>query len=143
MQLERDMDASASTLTFQDRQKSRKGPRTGPEDLAEARKVIATYCAVVWSFFGELCDHYVECLTVLGALMSDRAYTRRSLFTKNYCGQIVHAMIDDARGYFSVEVSPLRLQEKGSASYPKSHMGSVCEAVFNQVELNRKNFPKQ
>ena len=52
-------------------------------------------------------------------------------------------MIDDARGYFSVEVSPLRLQEKGSASYPKSHMGSVCEAVFNQVELNRKNFPRQ
>ena len=42
-----------------------------------------------------------------------------------------------------MEVSPLRLQEKGSASYPKSHMGSVYEAVFNQVELNRKNFPRQ
>ena len=52
-------------------------------------------------------------------------------------------MIDDARGYFSVEVSPLKLQEKGCASYPKSHMGSVCEAVFNHVELNRKNFPRQ
>ena len=86
MQLERDMDASASTLTFQDRQKSQKGPRTGPEDLAEIRKVVATYCAVVWYFLGELCGHYVECLTVLGALMSERAYTRRSLFTKNYCG---------------------------------------------------------
>ena len=49
MQLERNMDASASTLTFQDRQKVEKGQGLGPKTWRKLKKLlqhIAQWCGL-------------------------------------------------------------------------------------------------
>ena len=138
---EQDIEEVKGNITLQERQKMKRAPRGPAINRDQIIKMEATYCAMVWSWCGDFCPHYMENMKLLQIIKSRQSQTRQECFTPYYCRKLIHAIIDDSRFFFSQEMSPNDFRNK--VQLPVSYMGNWLHKVMTQNSLHIPDLPSE
>ena len=138
-----DMEQVRGTITLQDRQRMKRAPRAPPTNRDQLIRMVATYCALLWAFFADYCQHYSEGKKLLVVLKSERSEAKDENYTAMYCKQVVHALIEDSREYFANGMLPEAFERGGRLQYPQSGIGIWLPEVMYQKPLLSPDFPQE
>jgi hypothetical protein len=64
---------------------------------------IGSYCALLWSIFGEQCDYYRKLLKIYKILDREECFTIRDAYTKEICARIMWAIVDNGCSFFQAQ----------------------------------------
>ena len=125
----------------------KRDPRPPPDTYHDLKAVIGTFCALLWTFFGDRCEYFNKCFELYNCLDSDTVSEKWHFFTPLLCRQIVWAILDDGREYFSQTMLPNKFEVSPSAAafirYPISSLEELIRPIRNQAPIIRANFPSQ
>jgi hypothetical protein len=140
-QKEKAKAASATNRSFAESMELSKGdPVTPPDTYNELCKMANTWCALLFSVFGE---HGSLCNKTLGlcdTLATESVALKEGSFTASLCRQITWAKIDDARQVFHQRMHEDELLLR-VPNFPISHLDDIATNVRNVEEFNRATFP--
>lgn len=118
-------------------------PTVCPEDYHSLAKCLGTYCALLHTLFGSRCRFYIDCRGLLNVLLSNRVSEKPHAFTPLFCRQLVWAIIEEGRAYFSQQ---LTLEDfvglhPDNIEYPECTLAELQPHVRNQSPIFRSSFP--
>jgi hypothetical protein len=118
-------------------------PTIYPDDFNELHLCIGTYCALLHTLFGERCVFYKHCYKLWMTMQSEIVYDHRYLFTATFCRQILWAIIEYGRAYFSQRLSldDFIGVHPDDISYPRSNLIELEPFIRTQTQLVRASFP--
>ena len=137
---------SMASLSFSDAEKTiERDTATCPEDYNELLRCLGTFCALLHSLFGSRCSFFNQCAKLLRTLDSEYVYDRRRFFTPLFCRQLVWAMVEEGREYFSHRMSPTDFEgvHPDDVEYPETNIIELLPHIRNQTPLVRSSFPAQ
>ena len=135
-QLEFDEEATAANRTLDGRKKlGSVGPRWPTGDFEKLQRNVATFCALLWTLFGEKSDYFLKCLGLLQILESDPVESNDHQFTPLLCRQITWAIIQDSRAFFSRTATPDMFAPGRSYRHPVSLLESIFDKVHFQENI--------
>ena len=137
---------SKSSISFSDAEKTiERDSATCPDDYNELLRCLGTFCALLHTLFGSRCGFFVHCTRLLHSLDSEYVYDRRRFFTATFCRQLVWAMVEEGREYFSHRLSPSDFEgvHPDDIEYPESNVLELLPHIRNQTPLFRSSFPLQ
>ncbi len=116
-----------------------------PEDYHSLTKCIGTYCALLHTLFGSRCKFYEHCMSILKVMTSKRVAERQQAFTPLFCRQVVWAIIEDGRAYFSMQltVNDFIRQHPDDTKYPESTIIEIKQNICTQSPIFCSSFPHQ
>ena len=117
-----------------------------PEDYNELMMNLATFCALLWSLFGEKCDYYIKCLALYRAMEDTPVFVMRRNFSPLLCRQMTWAIIEDGRRYFSRILTKRHFEtstQSGAIVFPKSLLDDINQAAVYLTPINRPSFPSE
>ncbi|KAL3772726.1 hypothetical protein ACHAWU_004971 [Discostella pseudostelligera] len=114
-----------------------------PEDYNELLRCLGTYCALLHTLFGPRCAFYKHCFILWETMESEYVYERRRFFSPVLCRQIVWAIIEEGRAYFSQRMSPDDFigVNHYDIVYPKSGLIKLDDFIRQQSPIVRSSFP--
>jgi hypothetical protein len=77
----------------------RRDPRAPASNYFELKLNITTYCALLYTLFGDKCRYYVALMRIRTCLDSPGVYNIRQAYTLDICYRISWAIIDDGRDF--------------------------------------------
>jgi hypothetical protein len=78
--------AMAHTAQFNEvRRRQKMPPSLPPDNYFELHLSINTFCALIWTLFGDECDYYKGLLEVCKNLVQQKVHIIRDSFTANVC----------------------------------------------------------
>ena len=100
--------ASKNNLSLADAEKLTQPlePTVCPETYDELHRCLGTFCALLHTLFGSRCMFLKQCFVLLRTMESDRVSDRRENFTPLFCRQVIWAILEDGRDYFSSQLTP-------------------------------------
>ncbi len=116
------------------------------EDYNELMMNLATFCALLWSLFGEKCDYYIKCLALYRAMEDTPVFVMRRNFSPLLCRQITWAIIEDGCRYFSRILTKRHFDAStggGAIVFPKSLLDDINQAAVYHTPINRPSFPSE
>jgi len=119
-----------------------KTPNPAP-DYMQLKLNIGTFCALLWSLFGDHCDYYKELVKLHHILDREECFTIRDAYTKEICARITWAIIDDGRSFFGRNPVSTDFTPGIQFQFSVSCLGSITDAVRNAQPVQRATFPKQ
>lgn len=116
-----------------------------PEDYNSLTKCIGTYCALLHTLFGSKCQFWIHCMALLGVLNSDVVSEKQHAFTPLFCRQVIWAIVEDGRAYFSKQltVDDFLGVHPDDIAYPESTLVELKPHLRNQSPIHRSTFPPQ
>ena len=139
--------ASKSNLSLGDAKKMYKSsePTACPEDYNALTKCLGTYCALVHTLFGSRCVFFKHCRDLLLVMNSDRVTERQHAFTPVFCRQVIWAIVEDGRAYFSQQMTAEDFVgvHPDDIEYPESTLDELKPHLRNQSPIFRSSFPPQ
>lgn len=115
-----------------------------PDDYNELLRCVGTYCALLFTLFGEKCQFYKHCFALYTTMNSDLVYEQRhTFFTVLYCRQIVWAVLAESRVYFSrrLSIDDFAVNHPDDVVYPRSQLMSIVPLVRDGTPIIRASFP--
>ena len=89
---------TAHTAQFNEvRRRQKTQPSPPPDTYHEMRYSINTFCALLWTLFGEECDYYKGMLEIAETLDLLEVHIIRDSFTADICRRITWAILTDGR----------------------------------------------
>ncbi len=76
-----------------------KTPSSAPNYM-QLKLNIGTFCALLWTQFGDNCDYYKELVKLHRIQDKEECFTIRDAYTKEICARITWAIIDYQRSFF-------------------------------------------
>lgn len=133
------------TLAEEERLGKDSSTKLCPEDYNELLRCLGTYCALLHTLFGHRCAFYKQCLQLWETMEPDFVYERRHFFSPLYCRQLVWAIIEEGRAYFSKRLSPDNFVgiDPYDIRYPRSTLSELCGMVRHQTPIIRSSFPDE
>ena len=136
-------DATKGNATYVDvvKQGKNKEVCTTAHDYMELRSNIATFCALLFTLFGDRCDLYRSMLEILQILSHPFCGQNKLAYTPEVCRRITWAIIVDTRSFFNDIkladdfLSGQRLQ------MPVSTLDGDYMAIKHGIKIERHNFP--
>ena len=119
------------------------GPRWPASTFEKLRRNIATLCAQLVVLFGPKCDFFQKCFQLLEILEKDPVETNEHLFTPLLCRQIIWAILQDSRAFFSQIATPDSFAPGKTYKHPISLLDSIFDRVYYQEDIARPDFPRQ
>jgi hypothetical protein len=118
-------------------------PKLCPEDYNKFLRCVGTYCALLHTFFGKKCPYFKHCYQLWEPMDSDFVYERRLFFTPLYCRQLVWAIIEEGRAYFSSRMSPNDFMnvDPYNIVYPRRSLVDLIGYVRHQTPIICSLFP--
>ena len=116
---------------------------TCPESYDELLRCLGTYCALLHTLFGKRCMFFQHCFLLWEAMNSDYVLERRSHFTALFCRQVVWAIVEEGRAYFSKRMSPDDFAGVNpyDLKFPRSSLHTLEDFVRQQTPILRGSFP--
>ena len=116
---------------------------TCPEDYNELLRCLGTYCALLHTLFGPRCMFFRHAYMLWETMNSDYVLERRHHFTPLFCRQIVWAIVEEGRAYFSSRMSPDDFTGKHpyDIKYPVSNLHKLDDFIRQQTPIIRGSFP--
>ena len=120
-------------------------PRPPPECYNDLKAAIGTFCALLWTLFGEYGQYFTKCFELYTCLDSDNTAENAHLFKPLLCRQLLWAILDDGREYFSQALLPnsFIIAPGAVVKYPVSSLEELIQPIKNQSPVVKGNFPKQ
>ena len=114
-----------------------------PDDFNELHRCVGTYCALLHTLFGERCAFYKHCYLIWNTMQSDLVYEHRNKFTALFCRNIIWAIVDDGRHYFSQRMTLDDFAGKypEDVTYPRSNLIEIEPNVRRGIPIVRFSFP--
>lgn len=114
-----------------------------PEDYNELLRCLGSYCALLHALFGDRCAFFKQCFRLWQTMDSEHVYDRRRYFTPLLCRQIVWAIIEDGRSYFSQRLNQDDFigVHPDDIKYPRCSVIEIEPNIRHQVPLVRASFP--
>lgn len=115
-----------------------------PDDYNELLRTLGTYCALLHALFGKKCLLYRQCYHLWTTMNSNLVYEKREKFDALRCRQIVWAIVEESRVYFSKRLS---VDDFKNATYPEDipyptcSLSTVIQAVRDITPIERGSFP--
>jgi hypothetical protein len=75
---------------------SKRDPRPPAANYHELKFDLGTFCALLWVLFGEKCNYFENCFTLLHMLDSDNVFANAKTFTPLVCRQVTWTVINDS-----------------------------------------------
>jgi hypothetical protein len=92
----------AHTAQFKEVRHWQKTPPSPPPDTYfKLRLSVNTFCALVWTMFGDKCDYYKGIFKVCKTLDLQEMHIIRDSFTADVCRRITWAILSDSRSFFN------------------------------------------
>ena len=116
-----------------------------PDDYNELLRCLGTYCALLHALFGKKCAFYRHCYQIWTTMNSDYVFDRRTNFSPLFCRQIVWAIIEEGRAYFSQRLSTddFIVDHPEEVRFPRSSLARIDEYVRDGTPIVRSTFPPQ
>ena len=131
------------TLAEDEAMQNDRNSTTCPESYDELLRCLGTYCALLHTLFGKRCTFFQHCFLLWGAMNSDYVLERCSHFTALFCRQVVWAIVEEGRAYFSKRMSPDDFAgvHPYDIKYPRSSLHTLEDFVRQQTPILRGSFP--
>lgn len=116
---------------------------TCPESYDELLRCLGTYCALLHTLFGKRCMFFQHCFLLWEAMNSDYVLERRNHFSALFCRQVVWAIVEEGRSYFSKRMSPDDFSGVNpyDIKYPRSTLHTLEHLIMQQTPIIRGSFP--
>jgi len=123
----------------------KKDPRPPPETYNDLKAALGTFCALLWTLFGEHGQYFAKCMELYTCMDSDNTSENGHLFKPLLCRQLLWAILDDGREYFSQTLLPssFLVEPHGKVKYPCSSLEELIQPIKNQSQVFKGNFPHQ
>ena len=114
-----------------------------PDDYDDLLRCLGTYCALLFTLFGKRCTFYRHCYQIWTTMNSDYCLNRRQNFTVLFCRQIVWAIIEESRAFFTQRLSPddFIADHPEDVKYPRSKLLRIDDDVRDGIPIARASFP--
>jgi hypothetical protein len=115
-----------------------------PHDFGELRSNISTYCALLFTLFGEGCDLYRTMISILQILSHPFSMQNKQAYTPEVVRRIVWAIIVDTRSYFDdIKLAEDFMEQGEHLQFPVSTLEGDFIAIKHGIQIQRHNFPAE
>ena len=140
--LERAADETKHTRTIETQIRLAKAePRKPPETLDELKRGLGTFAALIHLFYGEHCDHYKKCWTMLEVLYSPQVYFAEQAYTPEMIKSYWFEVLDSGRGFFFTALGEEEFQRPGGPAFPGSMLNTVLPCIKSTTKVENGLFP--
>jgi hypothetical protein len=116
---------------------------SSPQDYMQLKLNIGSYCALLWSIFGEQCNYYRELLKLYRILDQEECFTIRDAYTREICAQITWAIINDRCSFFGQNPVASDFMPGARVNFSVSLLESITDAVRNALLIQCATFPRE
>jgi len=115
-----------------------------PHDFGELRYNIATYCALLFTMFGEGCDLYRSMLQILQILSHPFCMQHKHAYTPEVVRRIVWAIIVDTCSFFDdIKLADDFVEQGDNMQFPASTLEGDYMSIKHGIKIQRHNFPME
>jgi hypothetical protein len=115
-----------------------------PHDFGELRSNISTFCALLFTLFGEGCDLYRTMLSILQILSHPFSMQNKQAYTPEVVCRILWAIIVDTRSYFDdINLAEDFLDQGQYLQFPVSTLKWDLIAIKHGIKIQHHNFPAE
>jgi hypothetical protein len=112
-----------------------------PNTHADLRIALNTFCALIWTLFGNECNYYKGLLNVRNVLLSKTVLSMRLRYMTHTIRLYFWAIIDDGCKYLGTKLLKQHFMT-GTPAFPSSLLYDTLHDIrFQQVTV-RPNFPQ-
>ena len=134
--------ATAHTAQFNEVRRRQKAPPSPPPDnYFELRLSVNTFCALIWTLFGDECDYYKGLLEVAETLDLQEVHIIRDAFTPNVCRHITWAILTDGRSFFNTVLVEAQFRSGERFRWPTSLIHKITDDVRFAKAIERPMYP--
>jgi hypothetical protein len=135
---------TAHTAQFTNVQRRQKIPQSPPPDTYfELRLSVNTFCALVWTLFGEDCDYYKGFLEVADTLDLQEVHIIQDSFTADVCRRITWAILSDGRSVFNTVLVEAQFRQGENFRWPTSLIYKITDDVRYANTIVRPFYPME
>ena len=136
--------ATVHTAQFNEVRRRQKAPPSPPPDnYFELRLSVNTFCALVWSLFGNECDYYKGLLEVAETLDQQEVHIIRESFTADVCRRITWAILTDGRSFFNTVLVEAQFRGTERLKWPTSLIHKIADDVRFAKAIDRPMYPAE
>jgi hypothetical protein len=111
------------------------------QDFGELRSNVATFCALLFTLFGEGCCLYQTMLQILQILSHPFCMQNKQGYTPEVCHRITWAIIVDTRSFFNdIKLAEDFLEHGEYMHFPASTLEGDFMAVKHGIKIRWHNF---
>jgi hypothetical protein len=133
---------TTNTQRIDDLLKGNCGKTVAPAGMyVELKLNIGSYCGLMWSLFGDLCDYYKELLKLYPILDREECFTIWEAYTKEVCAQIMWAVVDDGQSFFGQNPVAPNFAPGAQFHFSSSFLEGITDAARNALVIQRATFP--
>jgi hypothetical protein len=139
-------DATKGNSTYIEVVKQAKSKDVSPpaHDFGELRSNIATFCALLFTLFGEGCGLYRSMLQILQILSHPFCMQNKQAYTPEVCHRITWAIIVDTRSFYDIRKLAEDFLEHGDyMQFPASMLEGDFMSIKHGIKIQRHNFPPE
>jgi len=115
-----------------------------PHEFGELRCNISTYCALLFTLFGEGWDLYRSMLQVLQVLSHPFCMQNKQAYTPEVLRHIIWTIIVDTRSFFDdIKLAEDFLEQGHYMQFPASTLEGDLMSIKHGNKLQRHNFPHE
>jgi hypothetical protein len=100
---------------------------------------IVTFCAFLWTLFGDECDYYKELSKVLRVLELANVYVMRESYSTDVCRRIIWAVLHEGRCFFDRQLLSTVFTSGRTVDYPICLL-NILDKVHNAELIQRSTY---
>ncbi len=138
-------DATKGNAIFVEMTKQLKKDVSAPtSDFGGLRSNIATFCALLFTLFGEGCDLYKSIVEILQIFSHQFSMQNKSAYTPEVCHRITWAIIVDSCSFFNdIKLAEDFLESGQYIQFPVSMLQGDYMAIKHGIKIQCHNFPQE
>jgi hypothetical protein len=125
------------------RRRQKTPPNPPPDTYFELRLSVNTFCALVWTLFGDECDYYKGLFEVCETLDLQDIHIICDLFTADICRHITWAILSDGRSFFNTVLVDTQFHRGEQFWWPTSLIYKISNDVRFAKTIDRPFYPTE
>ena len=117
-------------------------PRRPPRKWYELKDMLATFSALLWVLFGDVCPIYYQVLKLRRVLNQPSIKVVKSKFIRIRCAHITWKVLEETRLFFDQQLGPNDFTNRGPRRSPTSDLGEFIENLRQNKFLNLVTMPR-
>ncbi len=138
------MDQTKGTRSLEELLKGNHGKVISPpQDYMQLKLNTGSYCALLWSNFGEQCNYYLELLKLNRILDQEECFTIRDAYTRETCAQMTWAIINNGRSFLGQNPVASDFMPGARVNFLVSLPESITDVVHNALPIQCATLPRE
>ena len=104
-------------------------PRRPPRNWYELKEMLATFPALLWVLFGDVCPLYDQIYKLWRVLNHPSIKSVKSKFTRIRCAHITWQVLEETRLFFDQRLGTNYFTDRGPRRFPTADLGVLIEDV--------------